>query len=72
MADEMKDYRLFDVTDELQAVAEFMKGASVERKVAVVTWALDFLSRLSPSARAQIIAAAGQVNAQLGGKRVTE
>lgn len=67
----MKDMRLVDVTAELQAVGEFMKGASVERKIAVVTWAFDFLSRLKPQSRAAIVAAAGQVNAQLGGKKVT-
>lgn len=67
----MKGMRLVDVTSELQAVAEFMRGASVERKIAVVTWALDFLSRLKPQNRAEVVAAAGQINAQLDGKKVT-
>lgn len=71
-AEEIKGLRLVDVTQEIGAVAEFMHGASLERKVAVVTWALDFLGRLTPATKQQIVAAAGQVAAQLGGKVVTE
>lgn len=61
-------YRMLDVKSECKAVSEFMKGASVERKIALVAWALSFLSELGPFARSEVVRACGDVNAQLGGK----
>lgn len=58
-----------DVRPELELVLKYMRGASVERKIAVVTWALDFLTKLEPATRAGVVRAAGDVQAILYGER---
>jgi hypothetical protein len=66
-AELLKGYRVVDVGDEVQAVGEFMRDASVERKLAVVSWALAFLGELNPVTRAGVVRAAGDVNAVVNG-----
>ena len=70
MSDDVTKLKRVDLTSELKAVEEFMRGASVERKIALCTWALDFLSRVAPGTRAAIVEAARQVADQLRGKTV--